>query len=87
MVEEVTPWGPSNAVKMKTLGQLHLKVPCGRIVHEHVFRVIDQQDDVILGLDIQPAIGISVAEFRLSSLKRNAKLRMYKKISAERAAS
>ncbi len=26
-----------------------------------MFRVVDQQDDVILGLDIQPAIEISVA--------------------------
>ena len=60
-IEEVTPWGPPNAVKVKTLGQLRLKVLCGRVAHEHVFRVVDQQDDVILGLDIHPAIGISVA--------------------------
>ena len=54
----IIPYGSTRRVS--TIGTLPLKLLCGRHVIIHEFDVMMAQDDVILGIDILPSVGISI---------------------------
>jgi hypothetical protein len=54
----IIPYGSSRRVS--TIGKLLLKLLCGRHAVTHEFDVMMAKDDVILGMDILPSVGISI---------------------------
>ena len=57
---QVQPFG-ENTSTIQTSGTIILKTLCGDFVIQHEYHVVNSNEDMLLGLDILPKVGISIA--------------------------